>query len=304
MKNRTTPRIYDRKRGLFEESVRENDTVMQRAVEFDVLTENTQAMLLHDMSRGLDMLQGLAEQRRAFFEPQTIPKLSKSTSFTDLHRLIGSVEFAAEKALMPALFASNTHDVQHLRKTFTDGIEGTFIEFIEGALDGLNDISTSQFTNIAEYRRTVRGAIQEDTVAALLNHFQTGQFVVLPSSLEEDLYQGTDLVAYFIADDGNGYKQGISVKTTTKDAVAEKKKYPHLVVLHAGHSHNFDLSTAKLLVRRVNGAPGITNKEESKLQAITNNIYMEFINQISIIPGQPIPQISSQTVKKLRQFVA
>jgi hypothetical protein len=301
---RTTPRIYDGSRDLFEQSVREGDNITQHTIEFDVMVQNTQSVLLQDTDKGVGMLEELAMQRQDFLKKYAIPKINKATSFTNIHRLVNSVEFAVERAIMPVLFASNTHDVQNLRKEFANGLEGSFVDLIEGELDSLRDIPIPQNIPVAEYKRHVRGAIQEDTVAALLNSSQNGQFVVLPSSLEEDLHYGTDLVAYFTDDSGHGFKQGISVKTGAKDAEAEKKRFPHLVVLCADHTDNHELSTAKLLTKQANGTPGLTDEENTKLRIATENVYLECLKQIAAIPGHPIPQVSSQAVKKIRRFAA
>lgn len=303
MKNRTTPRIYDSARGLFEESVRDGDEIVRQTIEFDILIQNIQSVLTRDINAGIDMLKNLAVQRQVFFSENTSPKINKTTSYTNIHRLLAGVEFAGDRAVAPLLFASNTHDVQRLRRHYSDGLEGRFVGLIDGELNGLGDAQIIRDIP-AKYEREVRGAIQEDTVAALLNSPQNGRFIVLPSSLEEDLYHGTDLYAYFIGEDGHGYKQGISVKTGLEDAEAEKRKYPHLVVLHAGHFNNFRLDTSRLLVMRSNGTPGLSESEEAELQYVTEKAYLECVEQIAAIPGQPLPHLSSQTVGKLRQFVA
>jgi hypothetical protein len=305
MELRKTPRMHDRARGLFEQSTQDHDDIMVRTIEFDTMVQNVQSVLSHDADKGIKLLRDLAEQRKAFI--RTAHKTLESntiTNFTNIHRLATSVEFATERALLPYLFSSNTHDVQNIRRKFVNGIEGQYIEIINGILGALNILPHDEHPTTREYRQNMRGAIQEDTIAALLNHSQNGNFVVLPSSLQEDLLQGTDLIAYFIADDGHGYRQGISVKSTRRDAEHEKQKHPHLVVLDAERINNLDLSIAKLLVRRVSGFPGLTDNENSLLQNATHDIYHEYVDQLSQTSGQPLPQSNSQQVRRIHTFLA
>jgi len=275
---RKTPRSYDEVRPLYEKAVYSGNKIHQTTIELDNQINNSRQKLIH--STGLDdTITTLETIKHAGIEAVKAMPRDLTANFTDLNRLLSTSTFAVEKATMPLLFGANTRRAQSTREELANGTESKSIEIIEILLNNV----LPRFANDTRPgdRERIRGAIQEDTATALLNHRQDGQFIVLPASLEDDVLHGTDLDAYYIAEDGKGYKTPISVKSSKDDAAKERQKHPHLVVISASDFNNQDLAISRLLVRQDEGSPGLSEDEETILNTARQSIYQTFYDQVS-----------------------
>lgn len=278
-------------RPLYEEAFSSGDMVRQWTVELDTLVENAQAAMLSDK---LSFPQKATQLRYVHAEAQELllkASRQRSSNFTDFHRIMATSVFVSEKILLPPLFGANTRRIRKFRQDLSNGAEGMSVDMMTGLLDNHDNVPRGL---PREERNRIRGAIQEDTFTALLNYRQDGQFIALPSSLYEDTQGGIDLMAYYIAADGSGYRTPVSVKTTRQDAKGTKERQPHLVVLCAEDIGNLNLGISRLLVKDNAGSPGLTADERARLQRARELAYHQFCEQLPRTFSQPIPHRSSQ----------
>ncbi len=275
---RKTPRIYEAVRPLYEEAVHDGNKIRQMTIELDNQIKYAQQQCL-ELTNLDDMVGVLKSVDKAAAEALGAVSKDHGANFTDFNRLLSTSRFAIERILMPILFGANTRRTQKTRERLADGTESRSIEPIEIFLNEVLPIfSANERPHDIE---RIRGAIQEATATALLNYRQDGQFIVMPASLEDDMLRGTDLDAYYMAQNGKGYKTPISIKSSTGDAIKEKRQRPHLVVISASDFDNQDLSISRLLVRQNVGAPGLSKAEEAKLNAVRQVIYQVFCDQVA-----------------------
>ena len=283
-------------RPLYEEAFSSGDMVRQWTVELDTLVENAQAAVLSDK---LTFPQKATQLRYVHGEAQellTKASRQKSSNFTDFHRIMATSVFVSEKILLPPLFGANTRRIRKFRQELSNGAEGMSVDMISSLLENYDNAPNGL---PREERNRIRGAIQEDTLAALLNYRQDGQFIALPSSLYEDTRAGIDLMAYYIAGDGSGYRTPVSVKTTRQDAQQTMERQPNLVVLNAEDLGNLNLGISRLLVKDNEGTPGLTDSEQARLQQARDHAYYQFCEQLPQTVSHPIPHRSSQFLLSL-----
>lgn len=288
-----TPRQTEQVRPLYERAVSEGDTVRQLNIELDTLIARAQSALLRPENDADALLHEVQATADAIIE-----QAAKETvaSFTDYHRLVAGAAFASEKVMIPLLFGSNTEEVRQLRARIANGTEGASVELIELLLQAKRTLPESG--HIEKEYGEIKGAIQEETAAALLNYHQDGQLIVLPASLNDDIQRHTDLDAYFIGADGRGYHQPISIKSSVDKAAAEKRAYPQLVVFSARDLHNQTFKISKILQRDNAGHPGISDEEQTALDSARTDAYDHFCRQVSKIHSTPMPKQSSELLQQ------
>lgn len=295
-----TPRLSDPNRLRYEQAVSEGDNVRRLNIELDTLISRAQSAILNpDVST--DAFSGF---NAAVMDIMQQAVGDTTASFTDFHRLMINGNFSTERVIMPLLFGNNSKRVRQMRRRDSNGIEGKSIEMIENLLGVKNRLSRSKSARASEEFGNVKGALQEDTAAALLNYRQDGDFIVLPPSLEEDLQDHTDLNAYFIAQDGNGYHVRISIKSSAQKAAEEKLKHPHLVVLAARDFHNEDFKISRLLSRSNAGFPGVSDAEQALIDTARRDVYETFLRQVDVIPATPLPAQPSELLRQVLENVA
>lgn len=286
-----TPRSYDQVRPLYERAVFEGDKVRQSTIELDNLIDRTRQLFTH--TNDFDVQEAITGLDTARIEALHHISHDLHANFTDIGRLLSTSNFMDEKLFMPLLFGTNTRRVQMLREKLADGTESKSIEIVEILLNALAELSQDVQARPGD-RDQLRGAIQEATAAALLNYRQDGRFIVLPTSLKDDVSSGIDLDAFYIAENGQGYKAPISIKSSRDNAIKEKRRRPGVVVLAAGDFDNHNLSISRLLVQRDAGYPGIDEAEAAKLEAAQHAIYQKFYEQANDARVIELPRHSAQ----------
>lgn len=293
---RTTPNLSASSRGLYEQAHATRDETLQRTIELDTLIENTQLALLSNSLHPRDLLPLLGD-----VEDEVI-RIATSTShhtanFTDVHRLYVTAYFAREKILMPLLFAGDAAVSESLRRSLANGMAGKSVDAIASLLDEHATLRDVQHVNA---RKRLRGAIQEDTFAALINDRQDGQVVALSSSFMQDTREGIDLTLYYVDPETHqSYSAPISIKSDNEAILVAKSKRPYHIVLGAAGIHNMDLRISDLLVRQAKGSPGLTPEESQQLDEAKQTVHRAISAQLNPQTIQPIPHISATKLASL-----
>jgi len=289
---------------MYEESVASGAATLQASIEIDTM--------LQGMSDVLRSSRYSTEETVALYrdvDAQIIKYLEAmvqkpADNFTDFYRLVNNASFFKDKLILPVLFGNNKREARHRREEAIDGIYAKSVEIVEILLTNAYDRIFDTHQSSTELRE-IRGAIQESTIMALLNREQNGDFVVLPTGTYQDVKQGVDLLAYYIAADGGGYMSPISVKSTRSDAEEEKSKYPEKVILSAAEIDNLDLSVSRLLVREVAGSPGLNDTEEAIIDQAIAQLYDSLAAQLQTKNDTVrLPHRTTQDLRHLAQISA
>lgn len=230
-------------------------------------------------------------------------KKSKNHNINDYARLVSSIEFGTERAVMPLLFRSNDIDTQVVRALLTNGAAGETVDMIDKMMRDLTIGSNTDYE--IHFNARIRGAVQELTAAALLNDYQDGQIVALPAFIEDDYLGGIDLDAYYTAKDGYNYRSLISIKSSNRGARETKQTHPHLVVLSASDFNNYHLDISRLLVKRNAGSPGLNDVDRTRLDEASRKIHAMFAKQVDEgamaikLPEQNVHVLTSALKRKI-----
>lgn len=251
-----TPGMNDLARLQYEVAVATGDHIRQLTIELDTVIEHaTQAFPKEPANRLL-----LAQEVDNFAqEVMRDAKTDHTADFTDWHRLMSNAQFAVEKIALPFFFSSDDPDFQQLRTSLANGSLGKSVSLIQKLLAYYD----TQPETLELARGHLRGALQEQTALALFNYPQDGRLIAVPTGFDDDVYHHTDLEVHFITDDGVGYRQPVSIKSSYVSAKEEKQRHPHLAVLSAADFNNSQYRTSRLLVREDSGYPGITDAEHT-----------------------------------------
>lgn len=290
MELRRTPQEHDLNRRDYEEAYSSGDLVVQKNIELNTMIRSVQSLMKSPDRTIEQFLEAYKATIGYAIDIMTNPPLT-SKNFTDFHRLMHTATFVGESIQLPLLFGTNTKEIQKYRKELTNGNMGKSLDLADATLTGF-----TSFENLpSDEASGIRGGIQEDTIAALLNEPEDGHFAVLPSTYHEDRHQSIDLHAYFIANDGQGYMAPISVKTSQGAAKAEKVMHPELIVLSGEQINNQGLEVTRLLIREFNGHPGISAKEKTVVRQARATLYASFCEQVAQTHlAKPVPRQSAQ----------
>lgn len=301
MSNGDVPRIFEPSRDLYEKAYSERDEARLYTMQLDKKIQSTQSKL-HQKVESQDLHDLVA------YRDDLLTKAHagvRSQNYTDLHRFIVGAQFAFERACVPLLFGSNTKEAQRSRRAIADGMEAKSVDIMAEIFNEpelVNEIfSRHQNAHINESLRHFRGALQEDTVMALLNSPQDGTLIAIPSSLEEDIKQHTDMVVYYVSSEegNNSYLFRVSVKSRAVDAEEEKEKYPHLVVVHPSNFNNQMFRISKLLVRKNEGHPGLTPDEEQEIADAIKALHAEISRQLTNGAGESLQPRNIKNLARL-----
>ncbi len=300
---RSTPSVSSPIRRTFERAATQNHTELHDTIRLDTLIESIKAELLTNPESGAYELSLLADEAGRLREREAG---DTSSSHTDMYRRIAISDFAIEKTLAPLFFGSNNSRARQTRARIIDGIAGKSVRTIEQLLDLKNSyLDSSNYAEESEYNN-LRGALQEHTIAGLLNFDEDSDFIVLPASAEEDFYQGTDLIAYYRAADGQNYRSNISVKSSPGYAIDEWNRWreynPQLIVLHAAqfNNRNFKVSRSYVDYLHYGDTSGetMTTLEQAALALRT-----EFNAQVERKGATPITKIPSGSLNAIEVAV-
>lgn len=277
----TSPSLHSPVRRIFEQAHQHDEkNVLLKTIKLDTYTSAVKNELRKNPESGAAELAHLLQYAAA---ADRVVASDTLASPTDLFRYISNSAFTTEKALLPLFFGSNNNRIRHVRAVIANGMSGKFSEITEQILNLKAGFTPHDMKSSPDEYAAVRGALQENTVAALLNIEDDADFIVLPARAEDDLLRGTDLVAYFKASDGRNYRSGISVKSSEGGAAVEWSKWqsrnPRLIILHSEQFDNYNYAVSRLYTRYMNGE-SLNDADTSTIQQSALKLREEFNSQV------------------------
>lgn len=261
---RTTPRSYEPSRGLYEDAVRRNDSYLIASIELDTVLEGMQQLYGSQRISTEEACELIDEYTTELVDSIDRSYAAQQNSITDIYRLINGATFATERFLAPFAFASNTNESDDLRSFISNGTVGHSTDIISTLLDSKYE---SRWRNTPEsYTNNIIGAINESTVIALLNTEQSSSMLAVPANTTDDIKKRTD-VNYYLYDHeyATGHRLDINVKSGVDQKLREKRAHPRDIVVCAADFSNSNFAISKLLIRKYEGSPGLSDQEEARL---------------------------------------
>lgn len=286
---RHTPSHSDPARSSYETAFRSGDKIAQLTIELDTMIDSAQEAILTGAADS-SIMEELDDKATKIL--QTASTITAST-FTDFHHITSGTHFARERVLMPLLFGTNRPRIRDNRRELSDGMLGKNVDILASIFATYRGLLNTYDNDRA------RGAIHEETMAALFNYAQDGSMVALPASYYADRYEKTDLDIYFFKN-GQGYLTPVSVKSSQTVALAERREYPTRITLCAEDMNNSDFSISRLLIAENEGSPGISAKEKQHLEDTRAALISRFSEQILTLDHtQPVPGQSTQRLLRI-----
>lgn len=275
MEVRKTPRIYDPSRALYERAFHDGDTSLMFSIELDTTIENlTNDALNHtvDLQDSIEFLSNYA-----LGTLKKAPEVA-ADSFTNFNRVMATASFATERFMAPFAYSLESSQLQSGRRRLADGTAGKSVDLLAPFVEHYDDAAA---TMPAEHKLEVRGAIQEQTVQALINLDQSGVRLAVPSTTVDDLYKGTDLYLYrYDYKEDAGYRHSISIKSTNRQMRRQKFFQPDMIVITAQDIGNLDLDISRLLIKNYQGYPGLSDPEHEQLIVAKTKVLKSIAAQI------------------------
>lgn len=289
-------------RPLYEEAYQSHDILTMRTIGINTMAAALRSAFTHSSK---DMkLDTLIEGKKKLDEYTDVAMHEVLTRYqgdlarlTDINRFANTALFLEESILVPLTFSSNTRQAHELRKKVVDGMAASAFDSIESELE-LIDALGSRSRN--EYEESVyamaRGALQENTLTALLNYAQDGSLAVVPSTYYEDIVLSIDARAYYIAQDNTHWTAPISFKTSTFAAEKEKEAHPGHVVLCGESVGNKHGEISRLLVREFSGIESLSLRDKTMLENARLKLLEDFTAQIDSSEVRPVRRLPSRKV--------
>ena len=291
-----TPNSRHPARATYERAFFDDDKSTLRAIELDTLIDNSRSAIASDQFTVEQKMQ-LMEKAQTNATNIVYDELRTDTSsFVALSRIVGNELLLTEKILLPLYFGNNTRQAKLLRQKLINGTAGKYTDTID-----LLYKAEEQGIATKRDRDYFVGAVQENTIAALLGRAESSDFAVLQSSYYQDRKEGTDLLAYFMAEDGHGYVAPISVKTSRRSAERDRSAHSDTIVLCGEDIGNRHLELSKLLVAENEGHPGISDYDKIRLDSAHHTLYEQFCHQLAI-PGTRYQRVDHQPLQRIRQL--
>ena len=290
MEVQKTPRSFDRSRSLYERSVKDANLCRVFSIELDTSIENLRAMVLDDQ---IDLLEaGTLIETQGVSYVQAAMKQAAGSAFTDYNRVLSTANFARERLIAPLLFSVGSEQLSSARRQVADGTEGISVDLIASYLPMLDELRQRGYHDQAQQ---VRGIIQENTVTALLNSDQTSTRLAVPASTYDDLFERTDVYFYRYSDRQRaGYRHQVSVKSTRVQKAEQLAEYPDDIVIAAEEIGNLNLSVSRLLVKRNEGSPGLSDDEEARLMRAKDMAVRIVTDRAKARDMDELPQVDNE----------
>lgn len=302
MKLRETPIHYDPVRPLYEEAYQRDDVITMRTIGINTMIAALRSDFRNSSTdHALEYLVDAKKQLETYTESavEEVSTLhSRDTSrFTDMNRFFNTALFVDESLFLPITFAANTKSARELRKMFTNGTAANALELIEFQLAYIDALQyQSRSESEEDMYAMARGALQENTLTALLNYAQDGSLTVAPSTYYEDTMLSIDARAYYIDADNVSWTAPISFKTSTFAAEREKVAHPGHIVLCGESIGNKHGDISRLLVKEFSGRVALTSDEKRTLEAARLALLADFTAQTGSPEASPIKRLPSRKV--------
>lgn len=173
------------------------------------------------------------------FDRLTVDDIS---TWNDYFRLFSHYAFLEQRVKIPAAFSAQQEWQE--RKSLVNGVYGINAAIIETALS-LHDRS-----NDRSERKDLRGAIQEQTVSALLNYTQTPSAIALPAAMIDDLKHETD-IDYWRIQQKTPTCVGLQVKSEVPPGAPLTTKSGSIIVSANEFGNSFNRTKLSLLTSRL-----------------------------------------------------
>ena len=312
---RSTPRVFDDDRGIYEQAYQNGNFLIQASVGLDTQINGLKKQIYNYNAHSGDIklrpaaLEALPEDTEILFM-QAMAYVQKSQedrvgTWNDYFRLIMQAATIDERVLADLVFMM--YDRFDTRRNLVNGVAGKNVESVEMILTTLDTYGgerekpfrlkdTSEAPYLENSVKTeygqLRGALSEATIMALANYSQSPSKLALPARTYGDLYQKTDIL-YFYADDKTkrSYLAPIQVKTN-RDSWKRRDPSPEggFTLYMSDYDNSDDFKLARLLVAQ-HEPRTLNNKEQHYLEAVRRRFDTDIKALRTEHPGIALPKI-------------
>lgn len=260
-----TPQLTRRDLRIFERAYREGNHLRQMSLAVDERVRQLQLTARQQPSpHNVDFSHQIAIIEDAAAHALEQEKQSGAISWTDYFRLFSQVAFLEQRIMLPLAF-EHTRD-HELHKYLTNGIYGINGNILERELTEYSNCRTEAEGN------QLRGAIHEQTQAALINRGDRKRHVGLPADTSDDLHRKVDVDYWRLLDKNSTYDHiRIQVKSSRHDTHSDATPL-NGIVMTARDMFNLDLRAAHLIVKELNNElivdPERSIDEKNELETI------------------------------------
>ncbi len=265
---RSTPRLFDDDRELYEKAYREGNILVQASISLDTQIQELKNKIYREEDGRINLYTPAPEEIHVDTDilfHQAMIALGKSKennvgSWNDYFRLALQAEMIHERLLADLLFMA--YDGFDRRREFFNGVAGKNISIVDLILTVIDKrygkhfdrqaLSSNALLNesFERERSQLRGALSEATTMALANYSQSPSKLALPARTYGDLYQKTDMVYYYTDDKTKqSYVVPAQIKTSRSSSYQQDTSPEYGFTLYMSDyddSRNFRL--ARLLV--------------------------------------------------------
>ncbi len=301
MNLRETPG-YHPVRPLYEEAYRSHDILAMRTIGVNTMSAALRSAFMYGSKDS--KLDTLIEGKKklddytdaAMYEVLNLYQ-GEATRLTDINRFANTALFLEESLLVPLTFSSNTRQALDLRKKVLNGVAAKASGSIELELELIDTLGSKARNDFEEnVYNMARGALQENTLTALMNYAQDGSLAVMPSTYYEDIVLSIDARAYYVAQDNTHWTAPISYKTSIAAAEIEKQTHPGHVVLCGESIGNKHGEISRLLLREFSGGEKLSFRDKAILEDARLKVLEDFTAQIDTSEIRPVRKLPSRKV--------
>lgn len=304
---RTTPRIFDDDRDIYEKAYLEGNMLIQASVTLDTQLDELQRRVYSIKDGKIDVpLEEVADAERDFsmIFDQAVLTLNKSNeggvgTWNDFFRLKMQID------MIPERFHSQLAFMQYyefdLRRELANGAAGKNVNVTSYALRLYDDLNENYSTTdqtvlnaLAKEKNQLKGALSESVIMALANYSQSPSKLAIPARTYGDLRNKTDMI-YLYADDKKkqSFAVPVQIKTTrsilqTPARIRSISPDNGFTLFMSDYDDSDDFRLARLLVAQHEPRDLSADDEQFIIDA-RNKFDMDIKNKRQENPGMPLP---------------